>query len=118
MWTIIHVNYFVPIGYHLQDLSEKLPTSSCDPVVPRFAHAIKNARRQEPAPPKAVRGNLTRRRDWTNKENSNRNSCNRKCGRKDMHRDRNPNARTKITRHAKNACGVEDKMTTKVAAVL
>ena len=32
-----------------------------------------------------------------------------------MHRD-NPNA-TKITRHAKNACGVDDNRTTKVAAV-
>ena len=33
-----------------------------------------------------------------------------------MHREGIPNA-TKITRHAKNACGVKDNMTTKIAAV-
>ena len=72
----------------------------------------------------ASRKNITLKQNWTNKGNNNgrrglcnscRNGCNQKCGRENMHRT-SPNA-TKITRHAKNACGIEDKMTTKVAAV-
>ena len=45
MWTIIHVNYFVPIGYHLQDLGKKTTNiqvlSRCPPVRPRHQKCAK-----------------------------------------------------------------------------
>ena len=52
-----------------------------------------------------------RKSRMTNKGNSNRNGCNQKCGRENLHREGIPNT-TKITRHAKIACGMNGKTTT------
>ena len=108
--------------FHLEDAVKNRamkirPPSGRSPVTPpspRVAHAIKNARSQEPAPPKTARRNLSLRQNETYRGN-NGNGCNQKCGRENMHRD-NPDA-TQIARDAKNACGVDDNMTTNVAAV-
>ena len=66
------------------------------------------------APTPATRGTTRQKQGMTNRGGKNGSECNQKCGRENMHRG--PNA-TQITRHAKNACGVNDKMTTNVAAV-
>ena len=74
-----------------------------------LSSSSQKARRWHPVRQKAARSVL-----GTNNGN-NGNGCNQKRGRENLHRDK-PDA-TEIARDAKNACGVDDNMTTKVAAV-